>query len=108
MVFLPEACDFIGEKRSQFVENAELLHGKTVHSFCQKAKDKKVWLSLGGILEKVDQYVNFFWSFCFSVVPATYNCDFCTFCGCYCNGDYIYLCFLYNKVLKYHRANGLS
>jgi len=60
MVFLPEACDFIGEKRSQFVENAEPLHGKMVQSFCQKAKDKKVWLSLGGILEKVDQYVNFF------------------------------------------------
>jgi len=60
MVFLPEACDFIGEKRSQFVENAEPLNGETVHSFCQMAKGYKVWLSLGGILEKVDQYVNFF------------------------------------------------
>lgn len=60
MVFLPEACDFIGEKRSQFVENAEPLSGETVHSFCEMAKDHKVWLSLGGILEKVDQYVNCF------------------------------------------------
>lgn len=60
MVFLPEACDFIGEKRLQFVENAEPLNGETVHSFCQMAKGYKVWLSLGGILEKVDQYVNFF------------------------------------------------
>jgi len=86
MVFLPEACDFIGEKRSQFVENAEPLHGKTVHSFCQKAKDKKVWLSLGGILEKVDQCVNFFFGLSvFFVVPAMYNCNFCTFCDSYCN-----------------------
>ncbi|GFG35911.1 hypothetical protein Cfor_05267 [Coptotermes formosanus] len=54
MIFLPEACDFIGEKRSQFVENAEPLNGETVHSFCQMAKGYKVWLSLGGILEKAD------------------------------------------------------
>jgi len=60
MVFLPEACDFIGEKRSQFIESAEPLNGETVHSFRQMAKDHKVWLSLGGILEKVDQYVNCF------------------------------------------------
>lgn len=53
MVFLPEACDFIGEKRSQIIENAEPLNGETVCSFCQMAKENKVWLSLGGILEKV-------------------------------------------------------
>jgi hypothetical protein len=57
MVFLPEACDFIGEKRSQFVENAEPINGETVHSFCQMAKENKIWLSLGGILEKVNQYI---------------------------------------------------
>ncbi|XP_021933022.1 nitrilase homolog 1 isoform X2 [Zootermopsis nevadensis] len=54
MVFLPEACDFIGEKRSQIIENADPLNGETVCSFCQMAKENKVWLSLGGILEKVD------------------------------------------------------
>ena len=91
MVFLPEACDFIGEKRSQFVENAEPLNGETVHSFCQMAKGYKVWLSLGGILEKVNQYMNFFG---FSVVSAVYHCDFCTFSDSCCNKNYIYLCFL--------------
>jgi predicted amidohydrolase len=60
MIFLPEACDFIGEKRSQFVENAEPLNGETVRLFCQMAKGYKVWLSLGGILEKVNWYVKFF------------------------------------------------
>lgn len=54
MVFLPEACDFIGEKRLQFVDNAEPVNGETVRSFCQMAEQNKVWLSLGGILEKVD------------------------------------------------------
>lgn len=53
MVFLPEACDFIGEKRSQFVDNAEPVNGETVRSFCQMAEQNKVWLSVGGILEKV-------------------------------------------------------
>jgi predicted amidohydrolase len=54
MVFLPEACDFIGEKRSQFVDNAEPENGETVRSFCHMAEQNKVWLSLGGILEKVN------------------------------------------------------
>jgi predicted amidohydrolase len=54
MVFLPEACDFIGEKRSHFVENAEPANGETVRSFCLLAEQNKVWLSLGGVLEKVN------------------------------------------------------
>jgi hypothetical protein len=57
MVFLPEACDFIGEKRSQFVDNAEPVNGETVRSYCQMAEQNKVWLSLGGILEKVGLYI---------------------------------------------------
>jgi hypothetical protein len=54
MVFVPEACDFIGEKRSQLVDNAELENGETVRSFCLMAEQNNVWLSLGGILEKVN------------------------------------------------------
>ncbi|XP_069701548.1 deaminated glutathione amidase-like isoform X1 [Periplaneta americana] len=54
MAFLPESCDFIGETRSQFVENAEDINGETMQSFRQMAKDNNIWLSLGGILEKVD------------------------------------------------------
>jgi hypothetical protein len=70
MVFLPESCDFIGEKRSQFVDNAEPANGETVRSFCQMAEQNKVWLSLGGILEKVMLYI------CIKTYVLVFFCNF--------------------------------
>jgi hypothetical protein len=42
MIFLPEACDFIGEERSQFVENAEPLNGEIVHNKDSQSNRQKI------------------------------------------------------------------
>ena len=49
MVFLPEACDFIGENRQQTLGLAQSVDGSTVQSFRKIAAENKVWLSLGGV-----------------------------------------------------------
>merc|ERR1719391_1395561 len=49
MVFLPEACDFIGENRQQTFGLAQSVDGSTVQSFRKIAAENKVWLSLGGV-----------------------------------------------------------
>ncbi|BFZ23458.1 hypothetical protein BsWGS_26497 [Bradybaena similaris] len=52
MVFLPEACDYIGESKNQSVECSEPLDGNFIHQ-CQKAAIRnKVWLSVGGFHQK--------------------------------------------------------
>ena len=48
MVFLPEACDYIGENREQTLELAQTIDGDTVAQFKKLAVENNVWLSLGG------------------------------------------------------------
>lgn len=50
-VFLPECCDYVGSNRQETLKLAEDLSGETVKFYQQLAKDKNVWLSLGGIHE---------------------------------------------------------
>ncbi|CAG5123937.1 unnamed protein product [Candidula unifasciata] len=55
MVFLPEACDYIGESKNQSVECSEPLDGNFIHQ-CQKAAIRnKVWLSIGGFHQKAPE-----------------------------------------------------
>ena len=49
MVFLPEACDFIGENRQQTLTLAQPLDGQTVREYQRMAVTHSVWLSLGGV-----------------------------------------------------------
>ncbi|XP_005113263.1 nitrilase and fragile histidine triad fusion protein NitFhit [Aplysia californica] len=52
MIFLPEACDYIGESKQQSVDLAEPLNGNFVQQ-CQKAAlEHSVWLSIGGFHQK--------------------------------------------------------
>lgn len=53
MVFMPEACDYIGESRQMSLEIAESVEGETLQNYKQLAKDLSVWISLGGIHVKV-------------------------------------------------------
>nr|CAD7593158.1 unnamed protein product [Timema genevievae] len=53
MMFLPEACDYIGESIAETLALAEPLDGPLVKKYCILAKNSKLWLSLGGIHEKV-------------------------------------------------------
>ena len=53
MIFLPECCDYIGESRQNSLEMAEHITGPTVTKYRNLAKDLNVWLSLGGVHEKV-------------------------------------------------------
>ncbi|XP_067685173.1 nitrilase and fragile histidine triad fusion protein NitFhit-like [Haliotis asinina] len=52
MVFLPEACDFIGESRDQSMKMAEPLNGDLISRYQQVAVDTRVWLSIGGFHQK--------------------------------------------------------
>jgi len=49
MVFLPEACDYIGETRQQTMSLAQPLAGQIVKEFQRMAVSNGVWLSLGGV-----------------------------------------------------------
>ncbi|XP_049815190.1 nitrilase and fragile histidine triad fusion protein NitFhit [Schistocerca nitens] len=53
MVFLPEACDFIGESKDETFALSEPFPGPLMQKYCQLAKNNNVWLSLGGLHEKV-------------------------------------------------------
>ena len=64
MVFLPESCDFIGESKAETVASAEPLDGEMIQKFQQMARENGVWLSLGGILEKVGMLVDSLSPYC--------------------------------------------
>lgn len=53
MVFLPEACDYIGESKAETLAMAQPLSGDLMKTFCNLAKENDIWLSLGGIHEQV-------------------------------------------------------
>jgi hypothetical protein len=57
MVFLPEACDYIGESKAQTLAIAESLNGDLIKTFCSLAKENEIWLSLGGIHEQASHSV---------------------------------------------------
>jgi hypothetical protein len=54
MVFLPEACDYIGESKTETLSMAESLNGDIIKAFCNLAKENEIWLSIGGIHEQVN------------------------------------------------------
>ena len=53
MAFLPECFDMVCESRSQTLENLEPIDGPLIEKYKKLACDKKIWLSLGGLHEKV-------------------------------------------------------
>lgn len=59
MIFLPEAFDFIGESKKETLELAEPINGPTVQKYRDLAKQFNVWLSLGGVHEKVSYSFKF-------------------------------------------------
>jgi len=54
MVFLPEACDYIGDSKTETLSMAEPLNGDVIRAFCSLAKENEIWLSIGGIHEQVN------------------------------------------------------
>jgi len=54
MVFLPEACDYIGDSKTETLSMAEPLNGEVIKAFCSLAKENEIWLSIGGIHEQVN------------------------------------------------------
>ncbi|XP_075234549.1 ntrilase and fragile histidine triad fusion protein NitFhit [Lycorma delicatula] len=54
VVFLPEACDYVAENRAEAIELSEPLTGDLVTNYRELAKQLEVWLSLGGIHERID------------------------------------------------------
>ncbi|XP_073493705.1 deaminated glutathione amidase [Phyllobates terribilis] len=52
MVFLPEACDYIGGSTEETLNLAETLQGDLIQRYSGLARDCSVWLSLGGFHEK--------------------------------------------------------
>eukprot|EP00913_Durusdinium_trenchii_P035746 g33448.t1 len=53
LVALPECFAFIGAQKGEAQAAAEALEGPTMHRYCELAKEKQLWLSLGGFQEKL-------------------------------------------------------
>ncbi|CBY21169.1 unnamed protein product [Oikopleura dioica] len=59
MVFLPEAYDYIGSSLSETFSQAECVEkGDLMLKMCSIAAENKVWLSLGGAHEKLEELEN--------------------------------------------------
>jgi len=56
MVFFPEACDYIGTNKAETLALSEPLEGPTVQAYQKLAQETGLWLSFGGIHEKVILY----------------------------------------------------
>ncbi|TMS38267.1 hypothetical protein L596_005031 [Steinernema carpocapsae] len=54
MVFFPECCDFIGRTREESIDMAMYDTSSFIAALRQEALKNNIWLSLGGIHEKVD------------------------------------------------------
>ncbi|XP_046406454.1 glutaryl-CoA dehydrogenase, mitochondrial isoform X2 [Ischnura elegans] len=52
VVFLPEACDYLGKNVKEILALAEPLDGPTIRRYRKIAEEHKVWISLGGVHEK--------------------------------------------------------
>ncbi len=52
LIGLPENFAFLGENERETAEAAEFLDGATITAFKARARDLKIWVSLGGFQEK--------------------------------------------------------
>ena len=57
VAFLPEAFDFIGTSSKETFSLAEPLNGELVTKLKDIARENKIWLSLGGYHQKLDEKV---------------------------------------------------
>lgn len=54
MIFFPEACDFICDNKQDTLKSAEsILEGDTMKMYKKLALQHNVWMSMGGLHEKV-------------------------------------------------------
>ena len=53
MVFLPECCDYVGENKQNAFDLSEPVDGPMVTRYKELAHKLSLWISLGGIHEKV-------------------------------------------------------
>lgn len=54
MIFFPEACDFICDNKQETLKSAEsILEGETMKLYKKLALQHNVWMSMGGLHEKV-------------------------------------------------------
>jgi len=53
IAFFPEACDYLADNKKDIVAFAESLDGPTVSSYKKLASEHGIWLSLGGLHEKL-------------------------------------------------------
>lgn len=54
IAFFPEACDYLADNKKDIVAFAESLDGPTVSAYKRLASEHAIWLSLGGLHEKVE------------------------------------------------------
>ncbi|XP_072391759.1 nitrilase and fragile histidine triad fusion protein NitFhit [Diabrotica undecimpunctata] len=54
VIFLPEACDFIAHNKDESRNLAESLDGELVDEYKKIANKNKIWLSIGGFHEKIN------------------------------------------------------
>ena len=55
IAFLPEGFDFIGSNINTTLAQSETIDGPLIEKLKTLAVEKKIWLSLGGFHEKIDE-----------------------------------------------------
>lgn len=58
IAFFPEACDYLADNKKDIVIMAQPLDGSTVANYKEIAKANKIWLSLGGLHEALNNSEN--------------------------------------------------
>lgn len=57
MAFFPEACDYLCDNKKDMLDYAEpIVGGNTVNQYRELAKKHSMWLSMGGLHEKVRNF----------------------------------------------------
>lgn len=58
IAFFPEACDYLADNKKDIIAMAQPLNGSIISSYKEIAKENKIWLSLGGLHEALDDDKN--------------------------------------------------
>ena len=79
MIFLPECFDYVGTSRAESLEMSDTDEGVILTRYRQLAKKLGVWLSLGGMHEKVRSIIEH----TMKIEKVKFTCSYILSCKCY-------------------------
>ena len=81
MIFLPECFDYVGTSRTESLEMSDTDAGVILTRYRQLAKKLGVWLSLGGMHEKVSSIIEH----TMKIEKVKFTCSYILSCKYYLN-----------------------